>query len=572
MYMRQFKGLSPRINSETRQNAFAETADNVVIEGAGIKPWPEACPQCVKDSTPLTIIPNLESCPCFAFSEEIDYVKYPYGECDLYFYIRDGGLRVADEEMLCLGQSCNPSPPCPQAPAQFGDSGGCDLAPFSYVYTYVNQFGFEGPPSSAFLGVLGDTGYVSALVRGFSEPPDGYCITAMRLYRLDTGFQDGNGGIESASDYFLVAELPVGTDSYTDNTSKLSASLPLLTMRAFPPPDGLESVAVLPTGSLAVTKGRTIYISEPPFASPRPHAFPREKDLNTRSKIINIKSTDNSTFVVTEKYPAILSTNTSENGGTYSLREIEQSHPCISKRSLVVEGGAAYYLTTGGLVSLTQGSRSSGPNSMILTGPQWTLSQFSKIVDSRSVAIVYDGKYFFTSPDNGGCVYVFYYGSSGKADSVELTGTTRITFMGRPEHLSISQENVILYEYDGNIWGMDLTKDVCDGGCFECTECSNYVYETSTITESSMRNYGAAKITLDACKGRSVVFSLYDNSCEEERLIYSREVNNCKPFRLPKGYVSDTYKIRLEGCVNINSLHLAASIADLSLSPSGVAP
>lgn len=568
MFLNNFRGVLPRVNGRLRQDQFAEQADNVNLESGGLATWPEVCPTCETSNSAATIIPGITECECFTLNDEIDWIKYPFGDCDLYFYIDDGELKVADEEMLCAGEWCYPSPPCPPSPAQNQASGGCDTAPMTYVYTYVNQFGFEGPPSRPFLGSLSGSG---TTISGLSTPPPNYCISLKRIYRLEVGWHGGDSKVTNNSDYFLVAEVPAGTTTFTDTTSKLGFEMPLTSQRSFPPPDGLTSICALPSGAIAVTKDRTIYISDAPFLGPRPHAFSREHDQAMRSNIVSSSSNDNAAFFATDKYPGVLTWSSSENGGNYNLTEIEQNHPCLSKRSLVVEGGAAYYLSRGGLIALTPGSRSSGPNAQNITGPQWTLSQFSKIVDENSSAVIHDGKYFFTSPDNGGSVWVFYHGSSGKADSVELTGNSRITFMGRPSHLSIDDENVIMYENGGQLWGMDLTKDPCDGGCFECTECNPYYYKTSKIVENSLRNYGALKVALQPCKGRDVTVSLYRIECDEDILVRTVNLNHCDPVRLPKGYKSTDFYVVIEGCAKLDSVHIAATISDLISNPGGVA-
>jgi len=182
--------------------------------------------------------------------------------------------------------------PAPQGtPGVLNNEAPDPTAPISttsYVYTFVTQYGEEGPPSfptPLVSFVEGQTRTVS-----FPNKPNGnYAFgdgSLIRVYRTATG--------SSASEFLFVKELPLATDEFIDDseTDDLGEALPSESW--FRPldddltyaPDGpLKKIVMMSGGFLAGFAGRVVAFSEQYL----PHAWDPSNALLTESNIVTIQ-------------------------------------------------------------------------------------------------------------------------------------------------------------------------------------------------------------------------------------------------------------------------------------------
>lgn len=548
-----FAGEYPRAQEHMRNSTNLEKAENVDLAEGSIQPWPRACATaCTPAQVYQTLIPDSATCVCSGFTTKRQWLRYVMDECDLYLGLINGELMVADDEMFCADTWCPICPPEPVSPA-YGDSAdGCDDQGNYYVYTYVNQFGFEGPPSAPiFTGVQS----VGGSVIGFAAPPAGHCITAINVYRADTGPQTGDANMQVNGDFFLVDSIATGAAQFNDNKDLLEAGAPLMTREYMPPPTGLTALAILPNGSVAVSKGKRIYISEPPIASPTPHAFTRNYDLQIRDDVVAMVNDDEGVFVATTSRPGTISWSPTQGGGNIRWNEFNTHFPCVAPETLIAVDGLGYYASDEGLIQMNRGTRSTGAVARNFTKEKITKRQWCERVDAESVSAAMDGRIFMTGPRG---VEVIYYGSVAQSDPAVFTGNSYITFMGRPNDLLVTTGKSLRWQDGLSMYELDLCLDILNRAVYP------YDVEVSVWTEPRRVLYRKIKPQLrrgSSFGTRIELLKAFDNSTLS---IFDKTVSETGIYSVRASPRYDRYLLRATGTRIIDTIEIGTSARELA--------
>ena len=166
----------------------------------------------------------------------------------------------------------------------------------NYVYTYVNSFGEEGPPSDPIpLDIDGDEGATVDVTIPGAPLAAGWDIVAVRLYRVGTGF-DTTGTEDHFGEFFFVLETPIAASQITVQDSVRSDLLgePVQTRFFEPPPANLKNITALPDGTLCGSVGSKLWFSEPWNF----HAWPCVHDLDDTIEAI-VYATDTLYIAIT---------------------------------------------------------------------------------------------------------------------------------------------------------------------------------------------------------------------------------------------------------------------------------
>lgn len=229
----------------------------------------------------------------------------------------------------------------------------------AYVYTFVSEFGEEGPPSPPTVAV-GDEG-TWALSGMSTSVPDAANrnVTKKRIYRTVPG--------EISTAFFFVAEIPVGDSTYNDSEDDVDVVLNnLLESETWvEPPTDLEGFVVMPNGYLVGWVGRRLVFSEPY----RPHAWPAQYELSTEFPIVGLVVWGSTLIIGTESQP-YFGQGTTPAG--FTLQKMDAVEPCLSRRGMVATVAGAYYPSLNGLVL----ANSNGVRVItqdILTREEWAL-------------------------------------------------------------------------------------------------------------------------------------------------------------------------------------------------------
>lgn len=238
----------------------------------------------------------------------------------------------------------------------------------AYVYTWVSEWGEEGPPSKPIVatGASVGTWALSTLEQSTSinttDFPSGKFHTSgmkRRIYRTVPGY--------SSALFFRVDEIAGAGGITTYNDTKLDNEVvqnPQLESTTWqPPPSNLVGFVSMPNGFMAGWFGRTICFSEPY----RPHAWPVEYQLATEYDIVGMG--------VIGGYLVIATTSNLYIGqgvspSSFTLQKTDFVEPCLSRRGMVSSSSGVYYPSPNGLILVNN----SGPSLItqnLLTKQDW---------------------------------------------------------------------------------------------------------------------------------------------------------------------------------------------------------
>lgn len=210
----------------------------------------------------------------------------------------------------------------------------------AYLYTFVNDWGWESAPSP--VSDLIDCDENDVVTISAPEPPAGYNINRMRLYRSSTT----NAG---AAFQFTVENDPVVSDwtnpltrSYIDTTKQATLGEPCPTMNWDAPPDTLKGLTAMANGTLVGFIENQLLFCE----SYIPYAWPLQYRQTTETKIVGIGVVGQSAVVVTEGHPYYVS---GVDAANMSAQKMEFNQSCVSKRTIASGDGGVLYASPDGV-------------------------------------------------------------------------------------------------------------------------------------------------------------------------------------------------------------------------------
>ena len=209
----------------------------------------------------------------------------------------------------------------------------------NYVYTYVAPLGEEGPPSPASNTVTWYTGDTVTIT--FTDtPPTSYNLagsgTDRRLYRAITG--------GSTTKYQYVADIPVGTTTYSDSILDANLGEVLPSANYYPPPQNMIGIKIHPAGFAVGFFANTLFVSELFL----PHAWNPSNQIALQGNIIAIAITGDSILVLTDYWPYLV---TGTTPSSLSAIKIDVMQTCVSKQGVADLNGLIMFGSPDGLVS-----------------------------------------------------------------------------------------------------------------------------------------------------------------------------------------------------------------------------
>ncbi|MBA4285472.1 MAG: hypothetical protein C0434_08075 [Xanthomonadaceae bacterium] len=271
----------------------------------------------------------------------------------------------------------------------------------TYVYTLVNDLGWESAPSFPSEAVTVDNGIINTVTLPLQTQPN---IVAARIYRASVNTTEAV--------YRLLAEVPAPLP-YQFVDDKLSAEVQngsvLDTVDYDVPPAGLRGLLALPGGALVGFVGNELCFSEPG----EPYAWPVKYRLPTDFNIVGIAAINSIVVVLTEAFAYLAAGNLP---GDYVMERLEYPQGCVSKRSVAyLSGAGVLYASPDGLFSIT----GSGPPRNV-TEQLFTRREWQELNPASIIAAAHDDRYFafYQKPDGtkGGFVLDFRDGGFGMID------------------------------------------------------------------------------------------------------------------------------------------------------------
>ncbi len=413
-----------------------------------------------------------------------------------------------------------------------------DVRQQSYVVTFVDKFGLEGPPSVPTASLEVGEGGVVALDLTLCVLTGNYNMgvgSFLRIYRTNTA-SDGSAVFQYAVD------VAYGTVLYADSLpgSALQEALQSQNWVAAPDDDGalypggpLASLVQVPGGVLAGHSGNTVYLSEPYVPSAWPYSY------SFSETVVGLAVIQGGILVCTGSRPILLT-----GGSPDALAEIpiESSDGCVSARSIVDMGDFAIYASPRGLVG------AEGNTATLLTQDLINASGFSALCGdfANFRAYRYQGKYIaFTGAGAAGTGFIF-----------DPTDRSLCTFTGIPCSAATNTGPTAdvgaanLYLAEPRSGAHEVVK-------FNAGTPLTYRWKSRVFTLADIASFGVLRV-----RAGTYPVSVTLLSDGVTRGPYS--IPSSAPVKIPGGYRAGVWQVTVQGTGFLESVQLANSLMELS--------
>ena len=417
----QFKGIAPQVSSRLLADGFAQTAENVELDSGQLVPI-EADSASVlslgssnKRSVFLYVDAAADADKKWLQSADNKYQDFMRGPIandayDRVYWTGDTYPQFGTSSSMISGThypavSYRLGLPAPAAKLATSKSGTADATQIpnsvSYVYTYVDSVGAEGPPSPP-SDVISLTDSETVALSSIAAAPavpngvgayylDNSAGAKKRIYRSNTGTEN--------TQFQFLAEIPYADVTYSDTTDadELGEVLPSSTWIGPPNdesgtyPDGMMlGLVFVANGIAAGFTGNTLCLSEPYL----PHAWPADYRISLEETIVGLGVTGNGIAVLTEGTPYFV---TGADPAAMTAVRLDTPEPCVNKQSIVDMGDYVLYAGTEGLVAI------SGNETRIVTKGIISPKQWNADFDPTTLqAFRYEDTYIAFNTDGSG--------------------------------------------------------------------------------------------------------------------------------------------------------------------------
>ena len=276
-----------------------------------------------------------------------------------------------------------------------------EVQDFAYVYTFVSDYGEEGPPSPPSNIISWTSPETIALSMPQSAQPSGsgysFANGRKRIYRANAG--------SNAAYFQFVAEVTMSFITYTDNASSASLGEVLPSEGWVGPPnddtslypDGpMQGLIAVGNGVFVGYAGKRLCFSEPYL----PHAWPVQYRITIEEEIMGLSATNNGVVVMTKGFPYFV---TGTDPAAMTAIQVDVAQSCLNTDSIVDMGEYVLYSGPDGLVQV---SNTTGQviSKEFINPKQWNSDFYAPTYK----AFLYEGLYvaFWESGSNyGGWIF-----------------------------------------------------------------------------------------------------------------------------------------------------------------------
>lgn len=579
----KFLGEAPKLSGELLPDTVAQYAFNCKLYSGDLIPYkvPSVVATLEKTGPIATIYPMTSGGNKYwlHWTQDVDVAKGPIASdtTQRIYYTGQNEPRVTNFSLATSGGGASYPigyytlglpPPSPAPVAALGGGGAGTALARTYVYTWLTLWDEESQPSSASNSVLaleGQTVNITGLPA--VGPVGAYQTTGMvkRLYR--------SVSTSAGTFYFKVADIALGTTTYVDTVATATLSVFLPSADWDQPNANMKGLIALPNGMMAAFFDNNLCFCEPY----EPHAWPIKYRLTTDSAIVAIAAIGTSIVVATEGNPYVFTGNSPADVTSTRLDII---YPCVAKRSMVNMGFGALYASRAGLVDISQ----SGNDLLTKYVHYWDTWQDSFDI-TQLTARYYDGKYFaahetgsfiferdeqiggyfvesnyqFTAAYYDPLAAVFYFALGQSVlqwdppDGVRSVVDWKSKVFKTADMVNFGAARVV-----GDWEAADSTAAIAANNALILANQELIVDElcggaiNGAAINQSFEVNGSAIADLNPIDN-AVLFQLYSDKVVR----FQRYINNSNVFRLPAGYKTDTWELRVSGNVQIRSIQLA---------------
>lgn len=408
-----------------------------------------------------------------------------------------------------------------------------EVADYFYVYTYVNDWGWESaqsPVSAAVERTIDETVILSNLE---SPPSGGYNINRVRVYRTQAGTTDN-------ADFFFLLEAAASVATVKDTGQKIGEVL--ATKKWLPAPgvprggatnlteQNLHTLTPMWNGMLAgITNGAVRFCE-----AYVPYAWPIEYDaVPPDGRAVGLGVFGQNLLVLTTGKPILVSGSSPDSLDQAPL-DIPQG--CIAPRSVVSMGAGVAWASNDGLCWYGAGG------ARVLTASALLREDWLKLRPETIIGQMYEGLYFGS--------YEPAPGAPRKGFMVDPAGGGGVFFLDEgfdAAHFDSGQDQ--LYVLRGNrIMKWDAAEAFM-----------NAVFRSKTFRQPQPTTFSCAEVVASAYPVRLTVLA-------DGVQRFSAEVHSREPLRLPAGFRAMDWAIEVQctGGAAIQAVILAGSIQELA--------
>lgn len=418
-----------------------------------------------------------------------------------------------------------------------------------------------------------------------------------RIYRVATG--------SAGAQYQFVAEIDAAATSYNDTIADsalgevLPSSDPDIAGSAWDmPPTDLHGLIEVAEGVLAGFSKNQVCFCEPY----QPHAWPARYRKTASRDIVGIGAYDGGAVVCTQGNPYVITGATPE---AMTFDPVKQDWPCLSKRGIVSFPFGVLYPSKDGFALIGHGG------TLMASADVFTRDEFKSYYPETLLAVAFRGRYFgwYSSSADAGKGVIFDL--TGQGQMLVQLGQHATAAYVDPEtnELYIVHENLIK-QWDGDTlnrlpydWQSKLLvapKDICPGAAKVDAEWSlldeikdlqaqkdkdtasnqailagSETWPEQGITRGAMNESMVNEFMVNGSllqggdlpefDQRYVIFYLYayDDEARTMALKHSVSVTDGKEFRLPKGYLSTDFQVRILSNIKVRSVEVAETMDEL---------
>ena len=611
-----FGGKIPRVSDRLLPPSNSTIANNCKLFSGELRGWKYPLSvAALTDASPITKTYRIPGSPdhwMHLYTDNIHVLKAPLTN-DAYDRVywssgTDDIPRYNTSTRIIAGNTGVNAPyrlgmPTPTVTPAVAATGGTaiDVKRF-YTFTYVNDFGEEGPPVDPFTdtGPSDATWTVSGLGSNFPTDVPNASERALsaggsfkRLYRTITG-------TSGQTTFFFVADIPINTATYVDTiTEETVAFNSLLQATGWDePPAALEGIVAHPNGFLVGFSGNDLYFSEPY----RPHAWPTKYIVSTDYPIMGLGVYGNIIGVLTQSAPYSCA---GTSPASMSLIKSNTIEPCLSKKGVVTLPNGVYYPSNNGLAFLSGGGASVITQSM-LTKDEWqneyspetlvatrygtrylayknTTEGFIFDPSEPRIAIVdlsrsdtvediftdhYDGQVYFLSNNT-----VYEWDPSAELPPIAYEWQSKVYEFTKPVNLGAA-----IVKFNNTSFSIDATYiadvEALNADIIASIGVNNSLAAFNTMDFNGTRPFTSYKTTMDglgllqdgSVNGSDIVdiaaLSIHTPSTAvsvyaDGALIYSNNVLKDTMFRLPAGFKAHTYQFKISANTDVYSIAIA---------------
>lgn len=531
-----FGGIYPRLPWHHLPETAATVAHNAKLRNQKLQAWRERSE--FGDAVPGAASIFTKGCCLLSWDKCVSCTDYLVDYGRLYLTGRSTQPEIAVlnnciPTYYFLGVPAPASAPALTATETFGED--CDSR--SYVITYVNQWGEEGAPSPASRHITVRDGTMVTLT-GIVQPPAGYGIEAINVYRTQTAERTGQENEQVPGTlYVYVGTAVLGETTFVDTLLGKFTGWALDTREVNMPPANMQHLRHMEgTGALVGHTAKRVHFSE----NLEPYNWPIAYELTVQYNIVNLVTVNNYVFVSTDGAPILIDGSPDcdprQARNTIYGSKVMPDISCGHANSAISTPFGMVYSSKDGLVLFSPDG-----NMTVITAQWFSTDDWAKIRPD-TVRLGFHRGYLFCATDR--LTFV-----------LEIDGTTYADYsVGALTTLSDSPIDMHTTSYDELLMLEGTSVYHWQGS----SQLRPFTWISKPVSFGGRASPNSCKI-----RGKNVKFTLLT---DKENIFWERDrlVVNEEPFRVGRIGRHVYYRIRLDGTGDVEFVDLGTSFTTVN--------